>query len=58
MGLYHDRVAGAVKNVAVRFGIPVIVVEAADDALLNDQPAEFFRIGPTTEMLARFRLNR
>jgi branched-chain amino acid transport system substrate-binding protein len=54
VGLYHDRVAGAVKNVAVRFGTPVIVVEAADEALLNDLPAELFRIGPTSEMLARF----
>lgn len=53
VGVFHSNVALAVKEVAVRYHIPVVFADPYADELTADQPAEVFRIAPTRTMLAQ-----
>jgi branched-chain amino acid transport system substrate-binding protein len=53
VGVYHSPVAVAVKEVAHRYGLPVIFTSAAADELTTSQYPEVFRISPTMSMLAQ-----
>jgi branched-chain amino acid transport system substrate-binding protein len=53
VGVYHSEVARAVKEVAHKYGIPIIFSEPHVDDLTADQYPEVFRIGPTSTMYAQ-----
>jgi branched-chain amino acid transport system substrate-binding protein len=53
VGLYHNGDALAVADVAHRYGVPVIVTEAAADDITQRGYAEVFRLAPANSMLAQ-----
>ena len=50
-GVYHSRVAMSVKEVAHRYGIPIVFAEPYMDEVTADQYPEVFRIAPTFSLL-------
>ena len=53
VGVYHSRVAMAVKDIAHQYGVPVIFAEPYQDEITADQYPEVFRIAPTTQLLTQ-----
>ena len=53
VGVFHSTVALAVKEVAVRYHIPVVFADPYADEVTADHAAEIFRIAPTRTMLAQ-----
>lgn len=53
VGLFHNNDALAVSDVAHRFGVPTIVVEAGADDITARGYAEIFRLSPAYSMLAQ-----
>lgn len=51
VGVYHSRVAQAVKEVAHEYGVPVIFSEPFDDAITEALYPEVFRVAPTFSMV-------
>jgi len=51
VGVYHSRVAMAVKEVAHQYRVPVVFAEPYQDAVTADQYPEVFRIAPTIQLL-------
>lgn len=52
VGLYHNNVALAVRDVAQKYGVPLVLAEPAADPLTAGEPAEVFRIAPTGSMVS------
>ncbi len=52
VGLYHNNVATAVRDVAQTHGVPLILAEPAADHLTSGQTPEVFRIAPTASMVS------
>jgi len=53
VGVFHSTVALAVKEVAVRYHIPVVFADPYADEITSDHAAEIFRIAPTRTMVAQ-----
>ncbi|MBX3011697.1 MAG: ABC transporter substrate-binding protein [Caldilineaceae bacterium] len=53
VGVFHSDVALAVKEVAVRYHIPIIFADPYADEITADQADEVFRIAPTRTMLGQ-----
>jgi len=53
IGIFHSDVALAVKDVAVRYHIPVLFADPYADEITAAQEKEIFRIAPTYSMLTR-----
>lgn len=51
VGLYHNNVAIAVRDVAATYGIPLILAEPNADGLTGKEAAELFRIVPAKSMV-------
>lgn len=51
VGVFHSDVALAVKEVAMRYDIPVVFADPYADEVTADQAPEIFRIAPTRTML-------
>ena len=52
-GVFHSRVAMAVKEMAHAYGTPIIFADPYSDDVTVDQYPEVFRIAPTLTMLAQ-----
>ena len=52
-GVFHSRVAMAVKEMAHAYGTPIIFADPYTDDITTDQYPEVFRIAPTLTMLAQ-----
>ena len=50
VGIYHSRVGLHVKEVAHRYGVPIIFAEPFNDAITSVKYPEVFRIAPTLSM--------
>jgi branched-chain amino acid transport system substrate-binding protein len=57
VGMYHSNVAAAVSAVTERYGIPLIIAEAAADELTAERPAGVFRIAPAFSQLVSANAN-
>lgn len=53
IGVYHSHVGMAVKDIAHKYGIPIIFAEPYNDAITADQYPEIFRIAPTRYLTAK-----
>lgn len=53
VGIFHSDVALAVKEVAVRYHLPVIFADPYADEITTDHAPEIFRIAPARTMIAQ-----
>jgi len=51
VGVYHSRVALAVKDVAHQYGVPIIFAEPYNEAVTADMYPEVFRVAPAFAMV-------
>lgn len=51
VGVFHSDVALAVKEVAMRYDIPIVFADPYADEITDDHAPEVFRIAPTRSML-------
>lgn len=51
VGVFHSDVALAVKDVAIRYDLPVVFADPYADEITGDHAPEVFRIAPTRSML-------
>lgn len=51
VGIYHSPVGLAIKEVAHRYGIPVIFAEPFSDEIMSGRYPEIFRVGPSSHMV-------
>ena len=51
VGIYHNNVALAVRDVAADSGVPLIIAHASQDEITEGFPREVFRVAPTDRMV-------